>query len=91
MPDANAVQLFQNYPNPFSTFTEIPFSLPIHSLVKLQVLDCLGRVVEMLFDKELKPGEYRVSFNATGLPGGLYFIQLMTGNGIQSIKCMIIG
>jgi parallel beta-helix repeat protein len=88
--DANAVKLFQNYPNPFTTFTEIPFSLPINSLVKLQVLDCHGRAVEMLFNKDLQPGEYRLSFDATGFPGGLYFIQLRTGNGIQTVKCVII-
>jgi len=87
---ASAVQLFQNYPNPFTTTTEITLSLPYLALVKLQVLDCLGRVVDVLTEDELEPGEYRILFNAKGLPDGIYYYQLITGNSSQTRKCMVV-
>jgi hypothetical protein len=88
--DADDAILFQNYPNPFTSITEIPFSLPYRSPVKLQVLDCMGRIVDVLAEEELPSGEYHASFDANVLAEGLYFIQLVTANGILTRKCIKI-
>ena len=58
-------------------------------MVKLQVFDCMGRVVKVLADNEMPQGDYQVSFNAGKVPSGLYLIQLVTGNNIQTRKCLI--
>lgn len=83
------MELFQNYPNPFSDATEITFLLPYSSFVKLQVYDCLGREVEAIIDKELMQGQHRILFNASTLPEGLYFYRLISGNDVLTQKCVI--
>ncbi len=69
-------ELLNNYPNPFNESTFIAFrqSSPAH--VKIVIYDVLGRMVTTLLDKEKNAGYYRVVFNATGLAGGIYFIQV---------------
>ncbi len=39
---------------------------------------------------ELPPGQYRISFDATGLQGGIYCYRLTTGNYTQTRKCMVV-
>jgi hypothetical protein len=75
--------LYQNYPNPFNPSTRIPFSVPGSGLpagqagfVSLKVYDILGRDVATLVNENLPPGSYEVTFDASGLPSGVYFYRL---------------
>jgi hypothetical protein len=50
--------------------------------VKLSVYDLLGREVAVLADEKKTPGNYTVSFDGSGLPGGIYFYRMVaTANG----------
>lgn len=62
MPSAYA--LSQNYPNPFNPSTQIRFSLPVTSAVRLVVYDVQGKEVAVLADGEYAAGLYTVPFNA---------------------------
>jgi len=65
-----------NYPNPFNPQTTLAFDLPVRSRVRLQVFDVLGREVARLVDGRRPAGRYEVSFDATGLPSGVYIYRL---------------
>jgi hypothetical protein len=68
--------LSQNYPNPFNPSTIIEYKLQYLSTVSLSVYDLLGREVSAL-DRSLRAaGAYKVTFNATALPSGVYFHRL---------------
>jgi ligand-binding sensor domain-containing protein len=82
--------LYQNYPNPFNPTTTIEFDIPERTNVKLTIYDILGREVETLIDKELEPGKYKINFNATNLPSGVYFYTLKTPKSIQTKKMLLI-
>jgi minor extracellular serine protease Vpr len=82
--------LYQNYPNPFNPSTTIEFDIPERTNVKLVIYDILGREVETLIDKELEPGKYKLNFNATNLPTGVYFYRLQAGNFIEQKKMILI-
>ena len=74
--------LEQNYPNPFNPNTTIKYSIPVvgtgHAAsVRLVVYDILGREVTTLVNKQQKPGNYQVQWNANGLPSGMYFLKIM--------------
>ncbi|HMQ80957.1 MAG TPA: hypothetical protein PKD94_15440, partial [Ignavibacteria bacterium] len=56
--------LSQNYPNPFNPVTNIDFSVPEKSFVRLAVFDITGRIVEILVKEELSAGTYKVDWNA---------------------------
>jgi hypothetical protein len=85
--------LEHNYPNPFNPDTKIRFVIANGAkpsqLVTLRVYDILGNEVAILVNGQKPAGTYEVQFNGTGLPSGIYFYKLQSGNFIQ-IKKMIL-
>jgi len=82
--------LLQNYPNPFNPTTKIKFDIPRRSQVKLIVYDIIGRVVETLVNKEMKPGSYEASFNGNALASGVYFYRMQAGSFVESKKLLLL-
>lgn len=74
--------LDQNFPNPFNPTTNIQFTLPSASQVRLNVYDILGRQVATLVNGVRAAGEHQVSFDASGLSSGIY-IYILEGNGFS--------
>jgi hypothetical protein len=81
--------LGQNYPNPFNPTTAISFQLPVASQVKLAVYDLLGREVAVLVDGPKAAGSYTVSFDASGLPSGMYLYRLHSPAYVQTRKLLL--
>ncbi len=82
--------LEQNYPNPFNPRTGVRFQVSVVSHVRLVVYDLLGREVGVLVD-EVKPvGTYEASFDAAGLPSGLYVYRLTAGQYSESRKMVLM-
>ncbi|MFA8344245.1 MAG: LamG-like jellyroll fold domain-containing protein, partial [Rhodothermaceae bacterium] len=80
--------LNQNYPNPFNPSTTITFSVTEEGLYKLQIFNILGQEVDVIFDKEIAAGNYKVTFEADHLSSGIYFYRL-TGKGKAITKKML--
>jgi hypothetical protein len=71
------VSLSQNSPNPFNPITQIKFEVKHYPEgVRLSVYDILGREVAVLKNSLLSPGNYVVSFDASGLSSGMYMYVL---------------
>jgi len=81
--------LYQNYPNPFNPKTDILFDLPKESFVKLIVYDALGKEVSILANQNLKAGSYKIDWDATNYPSGIYFYKIEAGD-FSSTKKMIL-
>jgi photosystem II stability/assembly factor-like uncharacterized protein len=86
----NQFSLEQNFPNPFNPTTEIRFTLKDAGWVTLTVFDLLGREVSLLCHKEYKPGTYKITWNASTVPSGVYFYQLKAGRFIETRKMLLI-
>lgn len=71
--------LEQNYPSPFNPSTTIAYSLKDPGSVDLKVYDVLGQEVETLVDKFQPAGRYRITFDGSHLPSGVYFCRLQQG------------
>lgn len=82
--------LHQNYPNPFNPHTTIRFELPAGADVRLDVFDVLGRRVATLVDARVAAGRHEVSFDASGLPSGVYVYQLRTGAATLSKAMQVL-
>ncbi|OQY70178.1 MAG: hypothetical protein B6D45_11580, partial [Ignavibacteriales bacterium UTCHB3] len=89
----NSFALKQNYPNPFNPETKIGFSVPNRngnsSFVKLAVYDVIGNEIAVLVNDERAPGEHVVSFDATNLPGGIYFCR-MEADGFNATTKLVL-
>src|SRR5690606_25293751 len=82
--------LEQNYPNPFNPATNIKFSIPKGSFVKLAVYDMLGREVAKLVNSELQAGTYNYDFDGSKLSSGVYFYKLESNSFSETKKMMLI-
>ena len=72
--------LLENYPNPFGDQTIVRFSLSDRTHVSLRVINMLGQHVATLANGRFEPGWHEVNFDATGLPRGVYFVQIDAGS-----------
>lgn len=86
---ATSFSLSQNYPNPFNPITNIKFSLPKDSRVKLVIYDLNGREVASLVNGYYAAGVYSYQFDASTLSSGVYFYRL-DANGYSDIKKMTL-
>jgi hypothetical protein len=77
-------QLAQNYPNPFNPSTTLQFQVPTRSFVSLKVFDVLGRELATLVNEPRQAGTYSVTWDASGLPSGVYFYQLRAADASTS-------
>ncbi|MGE5497715.1 MAG: phosphodiester glycosidase family protein, partial [Syntrophothermus sp.] len=82
--------LSQNYPNPFNPSTVIEFTLPELSRVNLTVYDILGREVLQLLNRQMSAGNHRVSFNAAGLPSGIYICRMQASGNTFARKMLLL-
>lgn len=82
-------QLNQNYPNPFNSQTNIEFQVYKKGYALLEIYDMLGKSSEILLNKFLMPGEYKISFNSDKYPSGVYFYKLNAGS-FTDVKKMIL-
>ncbi|HEX2869010.1 MAG TPA: T9SS type A sorting domain-containing protein [Ignavibacteriales bacterium] len=82
--------LYQNYPNPFNPGTTITYSLPKQAFVELKIYDLLGREVTTLVNQEQKADEYKVQFDGSNLPSGMYIYSIQAGEFRASKKLLLI-
>jgi hypothetical protein len=78
-----------NHPNPFNPSTGIEFSLSEAGPVQLTVHDVSGNLVRTLIDGSRDAGIQRVTFDASGLPSGVYLYRL-TAAGHTAISKMVL-
>ncbi len=82
--------LFQNHPNPFSSVTNIRFSLSKFDQINLSVFNKFGQNVATLVNEKLSAGTYNYSFYDQNLPSGTYLFKLTTGSGYSQVKKMVL-
>lgn len=77
-----------NYPNPFTSNTNITFKTNGgHTLI--QVLDTSGQVIRVLIEKTFpNEGTHNIGFNADFLPAGIYYIRLQN-EAVQQVRAML--
>ncbi|PKN73244.1 MAG: hypothetical protein CVU50_04120 [Candidatus Cloacimonetes bacterium HGW-Cloacimonetes-3] len=91
----NKLQLFENYPNPFNPSTNLRFSLPASTDVRLEIFNIKGQLVRTLLDTNLKPGSHNITWDGTDatnrtVASGVYYYRLSTPIGNQSKKMLLM-
>lgn len=83
-------RLFQNYPNPFNPETSIEYQVARREMITLKVYDILGNELKTLVDKIQAPGSYKIRFDASELPSGVYFCKLTAGSLTETRKMIVL-
>ena len=82
--------LKQNYPNPFNPTTTIAYSLPKDSQVTLSIYNVSGQIGHVLKDEHQPAGNYTATWDANGVPSGLYFCTLKSGDFVQTKEMLFL-
>jgi hypothetical protein len=82
--------LKQNYPNPFNNSTNFEVSVGNQTVVKVEIFDLLGKKVAELLNEKLEPGTYRLPWDASNVPSGVYFTRMTAGNFVQTKRAVLI-
>ncbi|GEM_PF-3153912 len=82
--------LEQNYPNPFNPVTEISFSLPVASDVKLDVYNIMGQKVASLAEGQFEAGRHSIKWDASTSASGIYFYRIKAGEFVESRKMLLL-
>lgn len=90
-----AVNLDQNFPNPFNPATLIVFDLESSGPVRLEVFDARGWLVRTLVDDALTAGSHNRIWDGRSSDGnrvasGMYFYRLTTDSGQTQRKMTLI-
>lgn len=78
-----------SYPNPFNPSTQIKYTLKENSIVKIKVFNSLGQEVALLVNEEQPEGNYKVQFDASNYPSGIYYCQMITAGFSKTIKLIL--
>lgn len=86
----NTVNLEKAYPNPASTTCNIIYSIPSDATVSINLYDISGRMVKsLLADTKQTPGRYKLPFDVTSLPNGIYIYTVTVNGQVYSQKLTI--
>ncbi len=82
--------LYQNYPNPFLTYTWFEFDLAEDSHVTLELYTSLGQKIETVLSQNMMSGNYKFIWNSRNYSSGTYYLMLKTRNFTDRIKMLIL-
>ena len=82
--------LDQNFPNPFNPTTTIQYQLLSPMYVRLGIFDLLGKEIRVLVNEKQSRGIHSATFDASGLPGGVYFYRLKAGLFTETKKLILL-
>jgi len=79
------------YPNPTEGISHFAFHNSQYQWVSLKIYDLHGREVAVVLDEMLPAGEHVVRYDMTGLPAGVYFVELRAkGIGQRAVSKLVV-
>jgi hypothetical protein len=79
---------FSVFPNPVSDEVNISFMLSVNEKIRIEVFDAMGRKVQSLDEKNYSAGNNLIRMNLTDQPEGVYFLNIISENGIVGKKIL---
>ncbi len=77
------------YPNPAAAKFGFDFNVPTQQRVTVTLYSPLGTEVATLFDGVTK-GKQTVDFATAGLPAGVYYYKMVTGEGFTQVRQIVV-
>ena len=88
------ISFLPNYPNPFNPTTTISYSIPDDNLVKIRIINILGRQIKTLSNQYQTAGAHSIIWDGKNehdkkMSSGIYFVLLEVGEERLSQKIML--
>jgi len=84
------IRLYPNYPNPFNSRTTFSFFLRKRSRLNLSVYNIIGQKIATILNAEQLPGYHSISWEATNLNSGIYYLYLSSEDYLTVQKCILL-
>jgi glucose/arabinose dehydrogenase len=88
--EAQGYTLSQNYPNPFNPATVINYTIGKNEFVTLKIYNVQGKEVQTLVSESKPAGNYKVTWDATAFPSGVYFCKVTAGEFSSEKKMVLV-
>jgi hypothetical protein len=86
-----ANELMQNYPNPFSSTSDIWYKLaPNSNRVTIKITDNLGRIRNKINSPDISEGVHKITIDASRLTPGIYQYSLEVNGQTTDTKKMVV-
>jgi len=82
----NVIRTPKPIPNPFSESTIFRYELTESGPVEISLYDATGRLVQVEKVSAREPGQYEATIDGAGLPDGVYFLSVLTGQQREVFK-----
>ena len=77
------------FPNPFVDRMSVEFSIEQAQILRFELYDMNGRLVQLLLEDRIKAGRNQFSFSTAPLPAGVYVLRIAGANGLVAEKKVI--
>jgi len=82
--------LSEAYPNPFNPSTSVSVYVPADGVVSLSVYNVMGQQVATLHSGNMSAGSHTVTWNASNMTSGMYFVRAESSAGVAVQKVMLL-
>ena len=81
---------FAAFPNPASASATLSYRLLTTEIVKLSLIDGLGRSIQILVHEKQDEGEHAIQFPVSNLSTGIYLCRLESRNDVRCVTLIVI-
>ena len=78
------------YPNPFNPSTSLDLSLDNSGNISVKVYNVVGQVVATLANGHMNAGYHTLTWDASSMASGMYFVKVETGSNVAVQKMMLM-
>ncbi len=78
------------HPNPMSSSAAVDFVTVQPGFVRLRVMDITGRLVMMVADQYMNPGQHSVIMDASELSSGMYLVTLSSAGESCTVRALVV-
>jgi len=83
-------ELGELYPNPFNNHLTIPIQSSINQKLTIDIVDILGRQVELILNNQTITKSSNIQWNSNNLGAGIYFVRATNTNELQIKKISLV-
>ena len=87
----NGYRISNAYPNPFNPITSFNIDLDQESFVSIKAYNILGQLAAEVYSGSMAAGyNNQVSWDASNISSGIYFMQIQVDNHLESQKVLLV-
>ena len=78
------------YPNPFNSSAKIIINTNKSQNVRVELYNVVGEQIKTIYNGNINPGSYKFDLEANDISSGIYFVRVVTGKEVSSLKILLL-